>query len=209
MASNPDFKKIVVKGVEFIWPRLDQPYRYNERDKKSEPCAATAPNASRSIGWIMDMEAGKALFMELKAHYAECLARNSKLPKFAEVFSMKKDEEAGTVQFTAKKNAMTRDGDPSKVPTIVGPDLLDLADKAIWSGSKGHIRALAFPSTNPQDGTGGISLLLDAVQVTDPQYGSDGLEDDFGPADPSFGEQTQPPANVKADASELEDDVAF
>jgi hypothetical protein len=58
------------------------------------------------------------------------------------------------------------------------PPFPDLADPAIWSGSKGHLRVFAFPATDPQ-GNGGVSLLLDAVIVTDAQYGGDGLEDDF------------------------------
>ncbi len=41
-------------------------------------------------------------------------------------------------------------------------------------------------ATDPQ-GNGGISLLLDAVIVTDAQYGGDGLEDDFEVSAPKAG----------------------
>ena len=208
MANNTDFKKIVVKDVSFQWPRLDQPHRFNERDKQSEPCAATAPGAGYSLAFVMDTEAGKALWSQLKAHYNECKSRNAKLPAFAEVFGMKKLDD-GRVQFTAKRAAVSRDGKVNKAPTVVGPDLQDLADKAIWSGSRGHIRCLAFPSTNPQDQSGGISLLLDAVQVTEAVYGSDNLEDDFGPAaapEPSFGDERKAPAPAQDYQGEYADD---
>lgn len=211
--ANPDFKKIVVKDVEFVFPRLNQAYRYNERDEQSEPCADTAPNAARSVAWKMDEDAGKALWTELKKHYEECKTRNKKLPAFKSVFSMKKIEnEDGTknVQFSAKKNAMTRSGEPARPVIVVGPDLKDLEDKAIWSGSRGHIRAQAVPATNPQSGEGGITLLLDAVQVTDPVYGGNNLADDFGAPEPSFGDDA-PKSNPADDVqpAELEDDITF
>lgn len=182
MAANPDFKKIVLKDVELLWPRLDQPYRYDPHNERTEACPANAQGARYSVAFKVPMARGKELFEELKAHYADCQSRSSKLPKFSSVFSMKKDTEEGAVTFTARKRAMSNDGKENKPPRVVGPDLQDLEDKAIWTGSTGNLRLLAFPATNPQDKSGGISLLLDAVQVTEAVYGGDNLEDDFGPA---------------------------
>lgn len=186
MASNPDFMKVVEKDVELLWPRLDQTYRYNNADKKTEPCAANVTGAGYSLAWKMSLKEGKALKEKLKEHYKDCRTRNAKLPEFSDVFGSKRlaDEDGNPtdfVQFTAKKRAISNDGKTNKPPVVVGPDLKDLDDKAIWTGSIGHVRALAFPTTDP-DGKGGISLLLDAVQVNDPVYGGDNLEEDFGPA---------------------------
>lgn len=183
--ANPDFKKFVFKDVEFSWPRLDQPYRYNPQDKKSEPCAASAQGAGYSLAWTMPYEAAKALNAEMKAHYDDCRSRNTKLPEFSSVFGLKRvtDEngnETDVAQFTAKKSAMSNDGKENKMPTVVGVDHKPLEDRAIWGGSTGHVRVLAFPATNPQDASGGVSLLLDAVVVTKAEYGGDGLGDDFG-----------------------------
>lgn len=180
MSGNPDFKKVVIKNVEFNWPRLDQPYRYDPHNERSEACPAEAQGAGYSIAWVMQTADAKKLHGELKAHYADCKSRNSKLPDFHSVFGMKKLED-NLVQFTAKKRAMSNDGKTNKPPRVVGPDLQDLDDKAIWSGSTGNLRVLAFAATNPQDKSGGISLLLDSVQVMEAQYGSDNLEEDFGP----------------------------
>lgn len=193
MAANPDFKKIVVHDVTFNWPRLDQPYRYDHIAGRTEPCAASAQGAGWSLAWLMSHEDAKKLHADLKAHYADCQTRNSKLPEFSAVFGMKKLDD-GQVQFTARKRAMSDDGKEKPAPRVVGPDLKDFPDKAIWSGSTGTIRVLAFPSTNPQDRSGGISLLLDAVQIKHAEYGGDSLEDDFGPAqdvDP-FGDSPAP-----------------
>lgn len=183
--ANPDFKKFVFKDVEFAWPRLDQPYRYNPTTEKSEPCPANAQGAGYSLAWVMRTEDAKKLHAEMKAHYDDCRTRNSKLPEFSSVFGLKQltDEQGnktGVSQFTAKKGAMTNDGKERKAPGVFDAAHNPLTDKAIWGGSEGHVRVLAFPATNPQDKSGGISLLLDAVVVTKAEYGGDNLEDDFG-----------------------------
>jgi len=213
MANNPDFLKIMIRDVEFFWPRLDQPYRYVAQTKRTEACGASAPNAGYSIAWDMPMAEAKKLHTELRAHYEGCRSRNSKLPAFGQVFGMKKDAEAGTVRFTAKKRAMSSDGKINKPPRVLGPDLLDLDEKAIWSGSKGDLRVLAFAATDP-DGVGGISFLLDVVQVKEAVYGGDNIEEDFAPAKPSardlsgFDDDDEPPAKAAPAARELVPDDA-
>jgi len=185
--ANDDFRKIMIRDVEFLWPRLDQPYRYNQAEKRTEPCAPGAPNAAWSIAWKMPPSAAKAVYEECKAHYEACRGRNAKLPEFSTVFGWKKPaEKGGEHTFVAKKRAMNNAGDVNKAPKVVGPDLKDLAgdDLRIWSGSKGSVRVLAFPATDPQTGQGGITLLLDTVQIVEAVYGGDNLEDDFGPAKP-------------------------
>ena len=186
--ANLDFKKFVFKNVKFSWPRLDQPYRYNPSTEKTEVCPANAQGAGYSLAWTMPYTQAKPIFEEMKAHYLDCQTRNRKLPAFGTVFGLKKlkdDEgkETGEAQFTAKKGAMSNDGKLNKAPTVVGADHQDLADKALWGGSIGHVRVLAFPSTNPQDKSGGVSLLLDAVVVTKAEYGGENLDDDFGPVE--------------------------
>jgi hypothetical protein len=180
MATNPDFLKIVVKDVTLQWPRLDQPYRFDQARKETVACAPGAPNAGYSVAWECDMAEGKKFYQTVQAHYKDCQARNPKLPAFAKVFGMKKDAESGKVTFTAKKRAMNNDGKENKPPRVVDVTLKDLEDPRIWSGSKGGVRIFAFPATDPQTSEGGITLLLDAVVVTEAVYGGDTLADDFG-----------------------------
>ena len=83
---------------------------------------------------------------------------------------------------------------------------------AFWGGSKGNLKVTAYPVTDPE-GKGGISLLIDTVQVTHAVYGGGGLDDfdevpttmsggvdasldDFGPA----AAPTASPAQEMADA---------
>lgn len=188
MSNNTDFAKVTVKDVHLLWPRLDQTYRYSAQEKKTEACDPQVQGAGWSVSWLMDNDEAKKFFEGLKAHYNAQREVNRKLPEFGGVFGMKKEKDddgtlTGKTQFSARKRAISNAGKANKVPRVVGPDLKELENKAIWSGSIGSVRALAFPTTDP-DGKGGISLLLDAVQVIKPLYGSDNLEDDFDMHDP-------------------------
>ena len=176
MANNTDFLKVLVKDTTFHWPRLDQPYRYNSQEKKTEACAPTVTGAGYSIAFDVTMAEAKELHGMLKAHYNATRARNSKLPEFSTVFGMKKDEAAGTVRFTAKKRAVGNSGELNKPPVVIDGNKQPMVEKNIWSGSTGNLRLLAFAATDP-DGKGGISLLLDTVQIVNAVYGGDNLDD--------------------------------
>lgn len=215
MANNDDFMKVLAKNVTFQYPKLNQTYRFNTAQQKSEPCAPTASNAAWSVAFEMTKEQAKPLYEQLKAHYDACKSRNSKMPAFKTVFGMKKlkDEngnETGLVQFTAKRNGMKKDGSPNKAPTVIDGQKQPLADLAIWGGSKGTVRAWAVAVVDP-DGQGGISLLLDAVQVTEARYGDGGM-DDFdtveSKADP-FETPKLSDAKREVIKQELDDEIPF
>jgi hypothetical protein len=215
MAANPVFKKVVLKNIEFAYPRLDQTYRYNSAEQKSEKCNPTAQGAAWSVSWTMSSEDAKAFYGDLRAHYETCKERDTTLPAFDKVFGMKKLD-GGLVSFRAKKNGTNRNGEQNSPPTVIGGDKQPLADKAIWNGSKGVLRCIAFPSKSPQ-GEGGISLLLDAVQVLEPIYGGDGL-DDFDMTTPLGAKQDEdpfglPPAKPEPKPApkvdEFEDEIPF
>ena len=215
MASNPVFKKVLLKDIDLAYPRLDNTHRYNSADQRSEPCNPTAQGAAWSVSWSMSHEAAAKLHGELKAHYEECRKRDTTLPAFDKVFGMKKLDN-GLVSFRAKKNGTNRSGEANQPPTVIGADKQPLENKAIWTGSRGTLRVIAFPSKSPQ-GEGGISLLLDAVQVIEPVYGGDGLDDfdSYTPAtapanDDPFGlppvQESKPAPSI---ADELSDEIPF
>lgn len=216
MAQNDDFLKIVAKNVTFQYPKLSQTYRFNTQKQASEPCAPSASGAAWSVAFEMPRTEAKTLFDEMVAHYNACRQRNTKLPAFKTVFGMKKlkDEhgnETGIVQFTAKRNGMKKDGSPNKAPAVIDGQKQPLADLNIWGGSKGSIRAWAVAVVDP-DGNGGISLLLDAVQVTEARYGDGGM-DDFdtveNKSDPF--EQPKPLSEEKRQAIQqvMDDEIPF
>lgn len=212
MPNNDDFHKVLAKNVTLQYPKLNQTYRYNTQKQASEPCAQTASNAAWSIGFEMPKDQAKALYEDLRAHYEACRSRNSKMPAFKTIFGMKKNEEKGTVSFSAKRNGMKKDGSPNKAPTVIDGQKQPLADLAFWGGSKGTVRAWAVAVVDPE-GNGGISLLLDAVQVTEARYGDGGM-DDFdtveSKADP-FEQARQPLQEEKRQSikEELADDIPW
>jgi hypothetical protein len=176
MSSNADFLKILIKDVTFHWPRLDQPYRYNSKEKRNEACAATVTGAAYSISFDMPAEEAKKLRASLKEHYSASRTRNSDLPGFKAVFGAKPVPEKGLVRFTAKKRAVSNKGELNKPPVVIDGLKQPMTEKNIWSGSTGNLRLLAFATTDAE-GEGGISLLLDTVQVVNAVYGGDNLDD--------------------------------
>ena len=104
------------------------------------------------------------------------MTRNTKLTKFSKVFGMKKSEDGALVTFTAKKRAMSQRGEINQPPLVLNGQKKGLANKRLYTGSVGNAVILAFPVSDP-DGNGGVSLILDKLQVTKAVYGS--TDDDF------------------------------
>lgn len=172
MASE-DFKGIMIRDVVFKFPRLGATYKFNTSEKRSEECNPRAQGAAYSIGWDMNAtEAGK-LHAELKAHYE---SRTTKTP-FVKVFGCKKNDD-GTVGFSAKRAGVNGKGEENAKPKVINGLKEVMSDVHIWGGSTGNLRVSAYPTTDP-DGNGGISLLIDVVQVVDAVYGGSGGLDDF------------------------------
>jgi hypothetical protein len=209
--AKTDFKPVMIRNVEFKYPRLNACYRYITAEKKSEECAPTAAGAAYSIAWEMTAAEAKTLNDELKAHYETC----NRKEEFSQVFGMKKLEN-GNYEVKAKRNGVNSQGVQNERPRVIDGMKQPLADTAFWGGSKGSIKVTAYPVTNPQN-KGGISLLIDTVQVTHAVYGGGGLDDfdevpttmaggvdasldDFGPA------TAQQPAPAQ---DELEDEIPF
>jgi hypothetical protein len=211
--AKTDFKPVMIRNVEFKYPRLNATYRYITAEKKSEECAPTASNAAYSISWEMTAEEAKTLHSELKAHYETC---QTKAP-FSKVFGMKKLE-SGNYEFRAKRNGTNSQGAINEKPRVIDGAKQPLTDTAFWGGSKGRIKVTAYPVTDPE-GIGGISLLIDTVQVTHAVYGGGGL-DDFdevattmsGGIDASlddFGPAAAPATQAAPAAPELDDEIPF
>ena len=208
---SDDFKTIMVRNVELLWPRLNQTYRYNTADKRSEPCKPTANGATYSVSWKMTKEEAKIIYDECKAHYT---ARKGE--GFTTVFGMRKNDD-GTITFRAKRNGTKGDGSENTPPRVIDGMKKDLEDKGIWTGSKGTIRCTAVPVNNP-NGEGGITLLFDTVQVTHAVYGGGGL-DDFEETGTTFHNgqggsdlddfNSPAPAAKPAPAADLADEIPF
>ena len=202
----------MIRNVEFKYPRLGSTYKFNTAEKRSEECNPRAQGATYSIGWEMSKDDATKLYAELKAHYESCQTNDP----FTKVFGMKPLEN-GNVMFSAKRNGVNKQGDENPKPTVVDGMKQPLADLNFWSGSTGSIKVTAYPVTDP-NGVGGISLLIDKVQVVNAQY-SGGDLDDFdevapattAPADDPFGLPPiqEKPKPAPAAAFDMEDEIPF
>lgn len=189
--AKTDFKPVMIRNVEFKFPRLSATYRFNTAEKRSEECNPRAQGAAYSIGWEMSKADATKLHAELKAHYESCV---TKAP-FTKVFGMKPMEN-GNVMFSAKRNGVNGQGEENPKPTVIDGMKQPLADLNFWSGSTGNIKVTAYPVTDP-NGQGGVSLLIDTVQVVDAVFGGTGL-DDFDEVAPTGGAHADfdtPPAS--------------
>lgn len=221
MADTSDFKKVLAKNVTLQFPKLNGTYRFNTATQRSEPCAPTASNAAWSVAFDMPDADAKALVAELKEHYAASRSRNTKLPEFKTVFGAKrlKDKDGnptGMTQFTAKRNGVKKNGDRNESPTVIDGAKQPMTKLDFWGGSVGTVRAWAVAVVDP-DGQGGVSLLLDAVQVIEAKYGDGGM-DDFDtvevnkPTDDPFETvaYASPPLQVKPSLrDDLDDEIPF
>ena len=211
--AKTDFKPVMIRNVEFKYPRLNGTYRYNTSEKKSEECAPTASNAAYSIAWEMTADDAKTLHAELKAHYETCQTKAA----FTKVFGMKKLD-SGNYELRAKSNGTNSQGQQNEKPRVIDGMKQPLADMAFLGGSKGSIKVTAYPVTDPE-GIGGVSLLIDTVQVTHAVYGGGGLDDfdevpttmsggvdealdDFGPA-------AAPAPQAAPAQADIEDEIPF
>ena len=195
--AKTDFLPVMIRDVVFAFPRLGTTYKFNTAERRSEECNPRAQGAAYSIGWTMSEADARALYTQLKAHYESC---QTKAP-FSKVFGMKKNED-GTCNFSAKRNGVNSKGDENPKPKVINGLKQPLEDVHIWGGSSGNLKVTAYPVTDP-DGIGGISLLIDTVQVVDAVYGGGGLDDfdTIAPVgkiiDPDF--DTPPASNPFAD----------
>jgi hypothetical protein len=221
MANSDDFLKLVIKNVKFVYPKLDKTYRFNTAKKQSEACPPTAQGAAWSIGFEMPVAEATAIRAQVKAHYEACQPRNPKLPAFSKIFGAKKTEDGKGVIMVAKRSGTRSDGTANSAPKVVDGQKNDLDNLAIWSGSTGSVIVNAFPAVDPE-GVGGISMILNAVQVVEAIYGGDTLDDfdtvappansrsdldDFGPSPVA---SAPPPAAVSKPLNEvLGDDIPF
>jgi len=188
--ANPDFLSMTVKNVEFLYPKVDTPYRFNASQQRSEPVDAKVPGAKWEVSWVVDEARGKEFIETLKTHYSECKSRDAKRPAFGKVFGSKILDD-GRYKFTASRNGLTTAGTAATEPEVVGADTKPLANRSFWTGSTGNLMVSAIATTAP-DGVGGIKLLLGKIQVVNPVYGSAGagFEDETASvvsADPDFG----------------------
>ena len=76
----------MIKGVEVIYPRLDQPYNWSNEKNSSAPCEWNAENAAFTVTLVVPYE--KALPLRKAMHLAYEEKKESSWPKFQDNFKL-------------------------------------------------------------------------------------------------------------------------
>jgi len=215
-----DFKDVMIKDVEFIYPRVDQLYKYDPHAKKDDgtsgksvPATADEQGAAWSTSFIMSKEEGTKFWDICAAHHKERAPKE----KFKTVHGYRQLED-DRLQFSCKSKGKTAKGVIKSAPLVIDGQRKPLENLSFYGGSKGNLKVTIMPSLNPSTKEHGVSLILSAIQVTDAVYsGGDDMAgfDSIAPApkldeDDPFGLPPSPQAAKQAPASnDLDDDIPF
>lgn len=159
------WKQIQIADVVALWPRLNQPYRYNKNLGEkggNEPCEATADQAKYETSFDMTPTQAEAIWKEMKQAYE--LHKEADWPALTMPFKKKTtDHGITTYEYKAAKKA-AYDGKPSYPPTQWDANANKLPPEfELTTGSKINMNVKLIPY-NTSLGHG-VSLRLIALQV--------------------------------------------
>jgi|TARA_Y100000356_G_scaffold78907_1_gene65276 hypothetical protein len=150
----------VINNVEAIYPRINRPYRFDQKAGKTMPCEAHEDGAEFRLQFRMDRKQAGDLYKTMHQAYSATKANNWP-DKFEPPF---KDEGDGFFTFNAKikaqyNNQITRPISHMDSKAQPLPEGFELTH-----GSTVNIACVLIPYHTKTAGTG-VSLRLSAVQV--------------------------------------------
>jgi hypothetical protein len=161
--NSPSDNRYYIKGVEALYPRINQPYRFDrEKGKKglTVPCNASDDQAAYEMSVRMSKEKAVPLYKAMKEEYARRgMAGWPALPKYSEVFEIDSD---GMFIAKTKLKAMY---DNKAVNPPIQFDSMNVTfpdDFMLTSGSIVTVMVQLVPYSMA---TSGVSLRLRQVQV--------------------------------------------
>jgi len=161
MADKPKAIPFMINQVEALYPRIDKPYRFDNKENRSVPCDVDDDGAKYEINFNMTSDQAKKLFSQMKAAYLE-RAGNNWPEKFDNPFKKKED---GLYEHKSILKA-AYNGQPTRKPVQYDASNNKLPDDfLLTTGSTVNIAGVFVPYNTKGIGTG-VSLRLNAVQVT-------------------------------------------
>ena len=151
----------IINGVEALWPRINNTYRFDQKERRSVPCDPLDDGAKYEINFKMSKAQAKELRKEMVGAYDNKVKSEKDWPKsFDNPFT--KEEDGNYIYKTNLKGAYGKDITRKPVQfdaknTKLGDDFL------LTTGSKINV-AVTFTPYHGSMGTG-VSLRLRAVQV--------------------------------------------
>ena len=152
----------LISGVEVLYPKLDQPYRWSQEDNRSVPCEWNAENAERSM--VLKVPYEKALLLRKAMAEAYNEGKESKWPKFQDNFKVVEGSIKGKdAAFEIKTKLKCYDAN-TKVRQFDADNNVLAADFKLTTNSIVNAQVTLVPWSTPTGN--GTSLRLGAVQVT-------------------------------------------
>jgi hypothetical protein len=154
-----------IAGVEARYPRINRPYRFDDKEMKSLPCDALDEGAAYDISFVMSKEQATELHKVAMQSWENAKAADTKRkwPEKPTNLPYKTDEQTGSIIGKAKLRA-AYNGEKTRPPmqydaknNLLQPDFL------LTTGSKINLALTIVPYNT--GAVNGISLRLRAVQV--------------------------------------------
>ena len=199
----------IVEGVEALWPKINRPYRFDNKEKRSVPCDATDDQAKYEIDFRMNKGQARDLWKAMSGAYT-----NQKQESWPEKIKnpFKKDEESGTFTFKSKL-AAAYNGEATPAPAQYDAKNKQLDGSfELTTGSTVNVAVVFVPYSIDKERTG-VSLRLKGVQVTNyvprksisPFKAVDGFTSDDSSDDNPFEEVVADTASEEEDILEVEE----
>ena len=158
--ANPSH---IIKGVEARYPRLDKPYRFDNKagkNGKSVPCDPTEDGARYELDFCMSAAQAKELYGIMQDAYTNAKGRDKTWPKKLEM-PFKKQEDGTFVGKTSLKAAYSGNATEPPAQFDAKNDRLG-EDFMLTTGSTVNVAVEMIPF---KMATTGVSLRLRGVQV--------------------------------------------
>ena len=199
----------IVEDVEALWPKINRPYRFDNKEKRSVPCDATDDQAKYEIDFRMNKGQAQDLWKAMSGAYAS-QKQESWPDKIKNPF--KKEEEGGTFTFKSKLSA-AYNGNATPAPAQYDAKNKQLDESfELTTGSTVNVAVVFVPYSIDKDRTG-VSLRLKGVQVTNyvprksisPFKAVDGFTSEGSSDDNPFEEVVVDTASEEEDILEVEE----
>lgn len=199
----------IVEDVEALWPKINRPYRFDNKEKRSVPCDATDDQAKYEIDFRMNKGQAQDLWKAMSGAYAS-QKQESWPDKIKNPF--KKEEEGGTFTFKSKLSA-AYNGNATPAPAQYDAKNKQLDESfELTTGSTVNVAVVFVPYSIDKDRTG-VSLRLKGVQVTNyvprksisPFKAVDGFTSEDSSDDNPFEEVVVDTASEEEDILEVEE----
>ena len=180
-----------IMGVEARYPRLNRPYRFDDKEMRSVPCDALEEGAAYDLSFVMDKATATELHNLAMNAWKNAAASDTKRKWPAKPTNLpyKTDEMSGQIIGKAKLKA-AYSGEKTRPPVQYDAKNHKLEDDfALTTGSKVNLAVTIVPYNT--GAVNGISLRLRAVQVLELAEAASG-SNPFQPTD-GFSSQADNP----------------